>query len=391
MRNDGRAILYVAGVADMVGTFDYWSRGEDDPRELAVTYSAQFWNTCHRLGFLGKAIAWSSLCRTASHERQHVEERRIYWQGTCGAKYHLGKVVNNARVLWWALRTRPMMVLVANPSHGWVLAPLRLTRIRVVATLHNALWDSTKGPKKGLLGWLERFFYRHVCNTVLCVSDQVAKQAESFMGGRTRTVQFRPSFQRSRFELRDRGIRGRDDVFTVLFAGRLVRAKGIFDLIDVADTLRREGTRVRFSVCGSGEDRGSLERAITARGLEDWFVLHGHCNADAMGDHLAAAHAVIVPTRSEYPEGMNKVVLEGILAGLPVISSSVCPAIEVGGQAVIAVEPNSVRGYADAIRGLVDSEDAYRARVTASHAVREQLFGEDLSFGRAVEVAVGRL
>ena len=49
------------------------------------------------------------------------------------------------------------------------------------------------------------------------------------------------------------------------------------------------------------------------------------------------AHVVIVPTTSDFIEGFNKVVAEAVLAGKPVITSSVCPALEYVRDAVIEV------------------------------------------------------
>jgi glycosyltransferase involved in cell wall biosynthesis len=53
-------------------------------------------------------------------------------------------------------------------------------------------------------------------------------------------------------------------------------------------------------------------------------------------------HVVLVPTRSSYSEGFNAVVAEAILSGRPVITSKLCPAIELVRDAVVEVP-----GYVD--------------------------------------------
>src|SRR5436305_14053187 len=53
-------ILYVAGPGDVAGTYAHWKAGRDDPSEVAVTYSGQFFDVCRELGAPGYVIASSA-------------------------------------------------------------------------------------------------------------------------------------------------------------------------------------------------------------------------------------------------------------------------------------------------------------------------------------------
>ena len=69
-------------------------------------------------------------------------------------------------------------------------------------------------------------------------------------------------------------------------------------------------------------------RDVEQAGIADRFRMHGHCDWTTMRRMFASAHVVIVPTRTEFVEGFNSVVAEAVIAGKPVITSSVCPALE---------------------------------------------------------------
>ena len=64
---------------------------------------------------------------------------------------------------------------------------------------------------------------------------------------------------------------------------------------------------------------------------------------------FASSHAVIVPTTSRFEEGFNMVCAEAILAGRPVITSAVCPALAYIREAAIEVQPDNIDQYYQAI------------------------------------------
>ena len=37
-------IVYAAGPGDVVGTYRHWKEGRDDPSQVAITYSGQFYD-----------------------------------------------------------------------------------------------------------------------------------------------------------------------------------------------------------------------------------------------------------------------------------------------------------------------------------------------------------
>jgi hypothetical protein len=110
-----------------------------------------------------------------------------------------------------------------------------------------------------------------------------------------------------------------------------------------------------------------------------------------MRDLYAAAHVVIVPTTTDFIEGFNQVVAEGVMAGRPAITSSVCPALEYVAEAVVEVPPDDVTAYGDAVMRLADDREFYEARRRGCRAVAGQFYDDRLSWRAALSAALDGL
>jgi glycogen(starch) synthase len=132
-------------------------------------------------------------------------------------------------------------------------------------------------------------------------------------------------------------------------------------------------------LCGEGSALPALRERIVAAGLESHIACPGHLQRDQMIGHLASAACVVVPTRTSFPEGFNKVVVEAVLAGRPVVTSRVCPALDEVRPAAVEVEPDRPGAYADAIEQLMTDRALFDAKVAASGALRARF--TDPAFG----------
>ncbi len=75
------------------------------------------------------------------------------------------------------------------------------------------------------------------------------------------------------------------------------------------------------------------------------------------------------------------IVAEGVIAGRPVITSRVCPAMEVVNAACVEVEPDEPRAYADAISMLISDPGLSDAKRRAAKTLRAQFFDVANSYG----------
>lgn len=109
-----------------------------------------------------------------------------------------------------------------------------------------------------------------------------------------------------------------DGSFTVGFAGRLIEAKGIRDLLAA---MRLLDEPARLLMVGDGELRGEVEAADLGRST---LELRTGLRTDAMIEAYREMDVLVLPSRTTetWAEQFGKVLCEALLCGVPVIGSS---------------------------------------------------------------------
>jgi glycosyltransferase involved in cell wall biosynthesis len=155
-----------------------------------------------------------------------------------------------------------------------------------------------------------------------------------------------------------------NDTFTICFAGRLMRHKGIFDLLTGFEALADEFSHIRLSVAGTGTAEDEFRRAAQASRHAARIGFAGHLRRQAVLDFLKQADLMVLPS---YAEGLPKVLWECWSMGTPVIVT------DVGGLARFArnnenalmFPPGDMAGLIRAMRRMISDEDA-RHRIASS-------------------------
>lgn len=106
----------------------------------------------------------------------------------------------------------------------------------------------------------------------------------------------------------------RDGTVRLLHVGRIVRTKGLRDVIRAMATLA--DLDVRLDVVGDGNDREDCEELVRTLGLADRVEFHGRLPREAVDDFYARADVFVFPS---YREPGGNVSLEAMSFGLPVI------------------------------------------------------------------------
>jgi glycogen(starch) synthase len=378
-KNSKMRILYAAGPGDVIGTYRHWAAGRDDPSQVAVTYSSQFYDFCLETGAIGYVISTNKRREKIIEGNLTIEHRPTFSQRGSAPMYHLGQVIWGLRLVMSAIGFGADVVIVADWAHWFVLGFLPWFGIEVVPTLHCVLWPKHEPPISKLNRCIRkmnaRFFQKRV-KAALSLSGDITAQVQSMLNGRAmKIIPFLPTYRPASF---GEGFGPPVDPppFRVFFAGRIEKNKGVFDLLQIARRFAMESAslHIEFDLCGDGSQLQSLREAVVEAGLIETFRLHGHSPRPLMMELYEKCHVVIVPTTSDFVEGFNKVVAEGVLAGRPVITSSVCPALEYVRDAVIEVPPDQPLAYGDAILNLRNHPDVYESKRKASAGVREQFY-----------------
>ncbi|MDB5303001.1 MAG: glycosyltransferase [Phycisphaerales bacterium] len=381
-------ILYAAGPGDVIGTYRHWKAGRDDPSQVAVTYSGQFYSMCREIGATGYVISYCPRKEYLEDGAFVIEHRRVRFGKGPGALYHAGQIWYGMRLTVSAIRFRADVAVVSGGAHWFSLGLLPWLGVKVVPTLHCVLWRKGTAPGgivgrmvKGLMG---RFFRRSAAG-VRSLSQDITDQVATLLRGVEKpVVAFLPTYRSESFA----GVGRAHDAppFRVFFAGRIELNKGVFDLLAIAIRFAAERRNdIEFDLCGIGSALGELRRQVLKAGVGERFRCHGHAEKAQMRAMYSAAHCVIAPTTTDFIEGFNKTVAEGVLAGKPVITSSVCPALEYVREAVVEVAPNDVKAYGDAILRLRDDAEFYRAKCEGCATSQAQFYDIEKGWAAAVK------
>ena len=109
------------------------------------------------------------------------------------------------------------------------------------------------------------------------------------------------------------------DGFTVVYAGRLIREKGVDVAIHAIAEARRQGSNVRLEVIGDGPERSALEDLARRELADGVCTFLGSMEPDLVLARMRLADAVIVPSVWSEPAGF--VVLEAMAVGVPVVAA----------------------------------------------------------------------
>ena len=140
-------------------------------------------------------------------------------------------------------------------------------------------------------------------------------------------------------------------MFRMIAVGRLVNQKGFDRLIKVAAKLRDDGLRFELLILGEGENRPLLEELIQGLGLENVVYLLGfRTNPYSI---MATGDLLVCSSRSE---GFSTVVTEGVILGLPVVSTDCAGIREIFGPAQCGmITENSSEDLYAALKKILDA------------------------------------
>jgi glycosyltransferase involved in cell wall biosynthesis len=239
--------------------------------------------------------------------------------------------VNDGRALWQTIRlvrsVRPDIVNASTPKAGLLgMLAARLLRIpRRIHVVRGLRYETMTGRKRTVMAWLEGLSMR-LATVVVFNSASLREIAESdclidpgrgeLLGGGSGN-----GIDVDRFH----GRFSRDEVAkelgadparqTIGFIGRLTADKGVPDLIEAFDLVRREVPAAQLVVIGDYEEGSPVPATVRARIAEDPDIVHVPWT-DEPERVYAAFDVVAFPS---YREGLPNVVLEAGASGVPVV------------------------------------------------------------------------
>lgn len=265
------------------------------------------------------------------------------------------------------------------------------------------LWsESTADDSRSRKWWVGRLKKRFMENsTAFVAAGKSSREYLESLGAKAERIFIAPDavdvelYARIAQETRSdgAGIRVRFDLPQrfLLCAGRLVREKGVFELLEAYARLDdAERSQIGLVFAGEGGARAQLE----TRAAEIWpgsVRFTGFVQRDQLAELYGTAEALVFPTHSD-PWGL--VVNEAMACGLPIVASSVAGCVRdlvLDGRNGFVVRAGDVEEITGAIRRMLQNPEMVRAMGAESRAIIRGFTPEACAGGmsRAVEFVCG--
>lgn len=165
----------------------------------------------------------------------------------------------------------------------------------------------------------------------------------------------------------------KNDKVRIIFAGRMVKDKGVLDLIEAAELLRPEyENKIEFILCGGLSSNPYAVSEEELNQLCDGVYIQWLGFREDMPEQFANADIMCFP--SYYREGVPKAVLDASAAGLPIITcdSVGCRDTVIEGVNGFKVSPQSPAEIAARLETLILDKDLRERMGAQSRKIAER-------------------
>lgn len=263
-------------------------------------------------------------------------------------------------------------------AHDWLvthpaIALADAAEVPLVATIH-----ATEAGRHS--GWLSHTHSQQIHSVewwlanradalITCSAAMRAEAAELFDVEPASITVLHNGIEARTWQLRAAGAsaRGTAGAPLLLYFGRLEWEKGVQDLLAALPRIRAQHPGTTLAIAGCGTHQDWLVEQAAEHGVSDVARFVGHLPDTELSSLLAAADAVVLPSRYE-PFGI--VALEAAAAGAPLVASTAGGLGEIvhDGQTGLAFTPGDVEGLANAVDAVLRDPVAAARRAEAAKA-----------------------
>lgn len=282
-------------------------------------------------------------------------------------RYGLLLTVGPTLALWCILRHRVAILTAQSPHEGFAAAVAKQfagllgRRVVLVVESHgdfemNIFLQRTI-KLRALHRWMMRVTARYSLKRAdLCraVSYSTLEQLSTW-APRIPVVQFAAWTDLDQFldAGKDRSVRSPP---TIVYAGILVPGKGLHHLLGAFGRLKDERPDISLQLIGREANSGyaaELRAQARRHGLGERVAFEPELPQSELAERMAHAAVFVLPTVSE---GLGRVVLEAMAAGVPVVASAVggIPEIIEDGVTGLLVPPGDERALTAKIRWVLE-------------------------------------
>lgn len=232
-------------------------------------------------------------------------------------------------------------IVIGHQAKGRLLATIASFFTRIPFTIiyaHGIIFETSTGLKRKLLIWENKLESR-LSDKVVCVSDFVKEKRLEFRidnpskqvklgagtcGGIDTINSFNPDLiSRSKLSDLKTKLNIKEGDFIIGFVGRLVRDKGVIELIEAFNLLKNNypDKSLKLMIVGSPEKRDGLpQETLEFLQTSQDIIYTGAVDHSKMNYHYACMDCLILPS---HRDGFGMCNLEAQAMGVPVITSKI--------------------------------------------------------------------
>ena len=167
------------------------------------------------------------------------------------------------------------------------------------------------------------------------------------------------------------------DKVRFLFIGRMLKDKGIYELVKACYALRKQGARFQCDLLGPIDSNPS---AISREVIDDWQkkrLIRYLGETHDVKPRIAKSHVFVLPS---YREGLPRAGLEAMAMGLPVITTDVpgCREIVEHKKNGFLIESHHSTPLARAMKKCIDNKALIKEMGESSRKMSEERFSVEL-------------
>lgn len=274
------------------------------------------------------------------------------------------------------LKAEEFDAMVVKTSHEWrsllanlpLLAATRLLVPSIVVQFHGSSSDLLVAPGHRTFKLASAALFA-LCDGVLVLSTEEARECQSFWPrGRFRMVA-NPFVRSSDGDgVRRRTDHRREGSLTILFVGRLIKEKGIFETLSAFASVASKH-ECHLVIAGDGPSVGDVAKRITELDLDGKVTLAGFLSGELLLETYRDGDVFVLPTY--HGEGFPTAITEALAAGLPVVTTRARGMADhlVDRENALFVAPRDQAGLATTLERIV-SDPELRHRMSVANQAK---------------------